>query len=94
MTAWTPEYRVKVNGYTVTDATLSGLTITSGRQDINSPTPAGYCSLEVINTDGTNYDFTINTAVTIKVKEPALFGIYRRFKALKRTNWYWRFNCP
>ncbi len=43
--------------------------ITSGRQDINSPTPAGYCSLEVINTNGTNYDFSINTAVTIEVKD-------------------------
>jgi hypothetical protein len=79
MTLWTPDWRIKVNGTELTSVTLSNLTITSGRQDINSPTPAGYCSLEVINTDGTNYSFTINTAVTVEIKNTtgnyvALFG--------------------
>jgi hypothetical protein len=79
MTLWTPDWRIKVNGTELTSVTLSNLTITSGRQDINSPTPAGYCSLEVINTDGTNYSFTINTAVTVDIKDTsgnyvALFG--------------------
>jgi hypothetical protein len=69
MTLWTPDWRIKVNGSELTSVTLSNLTITSGRQDINSPTPAGYCSLEVINTDGTNYSFTINTSVTIEIKD-------------------------
>jgi hypothetical protein len=79
MTLWTPDWRIKVNGTELTSVTLSNLTITSGRQDINSPTPAGYCSLEVINTDGTNYSFTINTAVTVEIKDTsgnyvAIFG--------------------
>ena len=79
MTLWTPDWRIKVNGTELTSVTLSNLTITSGRQDINSPTPAGYCSVEVINTDGTNYSFTINTAVTVEIKDTsgnyvALFG--------------------
>jgi len=79
MTLWTPDWRIKVNGTELTSVTLSNLTITSGRQDINSPTPAGYCSVEVINTDGTNYSFTINTAVTIEIKDTSgnyvsLFG--------------------
>jgi hypothetical protein len=79
MTLWTPDWRIKVNGTELTSVTLSNLTITSGRQDINSPTTAGYCSLEIINTDGTNYSFTINTAVTIEIKDTsgsyvALFG--------------------
>ena len=79
MTLWTPDWRIKVNGTELTSVTLSNLTITSGRQDINSPTPAGYCSLEIINTDGTNYSFTINTAVTVEIKDTsgnyvALFG--------------------
>ena len=34
MTVFTPEWRVKINGYTVTDSTLVNLTITSGRQTI------------------------------------------------------------
>jgi hypothetical protein len=79
MTLWTPDWRIKVNGSELTSVTLSNLTITSGRQDINSPTPAGYCSVEVINTDGTNYSFTINTSVTIEIKDTSgnyvsLFG--------------------
>jgi len=79
MTLWTPDWRIKVNGTELTSVTLSNLTITSGRQDINSPTSAGYCSVEVINTDGTNYSFTINTAVTIEIKDTSgnyisLFG--------------------
>jgi hypothetical protein len=79
MTLWTPDWRIKVNGTELTSVTLSNLTITSGRQDINSPTPAGYCALEVINTDGTNYSFTINTSVTVEIKDTsgnyvALFG--------------------
>ena len=53
MTLWTPDWKILVNGSELTSVTLSNLTITSGRQDINSPTPAGYCSLEVINADGT-----------------------------------------
>jgi hypothetical protein len=69
MTLWTPDWKILVNGSELTSVTLSNLTITSGRQDINSPTSAGYCSLEVINTDGTNYDFSINTTVTIQVKD-------------------------
>ena len=79
MTLWTPVWRIKINGQTLTSVTLSNLTITSGRQDINSPTPPGYCSLEVINTDGTNYSFTINTSVTVEIKNTsgnyvAIFG--------------------
>jgi len=79
MTLWTPDWRILVNGDELTSVILSNLTITSGRQDINSPTPAGYCSLEVINTDGTNYAFTINTPVTVEIKDTsgnyvAIFG--------------------
>ncbi len=40
MTLWTPDWRIKVNGTELTSVILSNLTITSGRQDINSPTPA------------------------------------------------------
>jgi hypothetical protein len=69
MTAWTPEWRIKANGNEVTSVTLANLTITSGRQDINSPTPAGYCSLQLINTDNTVYSFAVNTAITIEVKD-------------------------
>jgi len=79
MTAWSPVYRVKVNGSTVTSATLSGLTITSGRTDIYSQPLAGYCSLSLIETAEASVPFEVNDAVTVEVKNSAnayvfLFG--------------------
>ena len=50
MTSWNPTYRVKVAGNTVTNATLSGLTITSGRTDIYTQPVAGYCNVTLIET--------------------------------------------
>jgi hypothetical protein len=69
MTLWNPVYRVKVNGSTVTSSTLSGLTITSGRQDIYSQPTAGYCNLTLIETNESAVPFEINDAVTIEVKD-------------------------
>jgi hypothetical protein len=69
MTAWTPVWRVRANGDTLTGVTLANLTITSGRTDINSPTPAGYCSLQLINTDNSVYTFAVNTSILIEVQD-------------------------
>ncbi len=69
MTAWNPVYRVKVNGSTVTGATLSGLTITSGRTDIYSQPVAGYCNLTLIETAESSVPYEINDAVTIEVQD-------------------------
>ena len=69
MSIWNPVYRVKVNGSTVTSATLSGLTITSGRTDIYSQPIAGYCNLTLIETAEASVPFEINDAVTIEVKD-------------------------
>jgi len=79
MTAWNPVYRVKVNGSIVTGATLSGLTITSGRTDIYSQAVAGYCNLTLIETAEASVPYEINDAVTIEVQNSAatyvnLFG--------------------
>lgn len=79
MTLWTPDWRVQANGNIITDVVLTGLTITSGRTDFNSPTLPGYANLTVINTDNTIYNWTINTSITIEVKDSsgnyvAIFG--------------------
>ncbi len=71
MTLWTPDWKILIDGEELTDVTLANLTITSGRQDINAPTPAGYCNLTIINTNGTNYDFGINSGLTVEVKDSA-----------------------
>ena len=69
MTAWNPVYRVKVNNSTVTSATLSGLTIIQGRDDIYSQPNAGYCNLTLIETTETAVPFEINNTVTIEVQD-------------------------
>ena len=79
MSIWSPVYRVKVNGSTVTGATLSGLTITSGRTDIYSQPVAGYCNLTLIETVEASVPFEVNDAVTIEVQDSSatyvnLFG--------------------
>lgn len=69
MTLWNPDYRVKANGTDVTDVTLVGFTIASGRNDINASTNAGYAQISLINLNNNYYPFSINTAVTIEVKD-------------------------
>jgi hypothetical protein len=69
MTLWNPVYRVKVDGVTATSATLSGLTISSGRTDIYSQPIAGYCNLSLIETAEASVPYEINDAVTIEVKD-------------------------
>jgi hypothetical protein len=79
MTLWSPVYRVKINGYTVTSTTLSGLTITSGRSDIYSQPVAGYCNFSLIETNESNVPYQINDPITIEVQDSngdwvSLFG--------------------
>jgi len=69
MTLWSPNYRVKAKGTDVTDITLVGFTISSGRNDINAPTQPGYANLNLINLNNTVYPFSINTAITIEVQD-------------------------
>lgn len=68
MTAFTPEYRIKANGTEITDFTLVGFNITSGRTDVNSQAQAGYASIRVLNLTNSIYSWSINTAVTLEVK--------------------------
>jgi len=68
MTAWTPVWRVKVDGYTVTNVTIANLTITSGRTDIYSQPVAGYCNVQLMNLTNYDYGFEVGTGLTIEVK--------------------------
>jgi hypothetical protein len=69
VTAWSPIWRVKINGTSVTNVTLSNLTITSGRTDIYSQPVASYCSVTLINTDESTVNFDINESLTVEVKD-------------------------
>ena len=79
MSIWTPDWRVKIDGVEVTDATLSNLTITSGRTDIYSQPIAGYCRLDLKNNNLSAIGYQVNQGVTVEVKDNAgnyvvLFG--------------------
>jgi hypothetical protein len=81
MTAWTPTYKIQVDGYEVTDVTLASLTVTSGRTDINQQPVAGYCQLQLINFDNSSYDFTVGTSLSVQVTDSSnafipIFGGY------------------
>ena len=69
MTAWTPEYKVRANGNEITDITLVGFSITSGRTDVNSQAQAGFASIRILNLTNQIYTWGINTSITIEVKD-------------------------
>lgn len=71
MSVWTPDWRIQINGTEYTSVTLANLVISSGRRDIYSQPAAGYCNVELINTDGSTIDIDINDGLTIEVKNSA-----------------------
>lgn len=76
MTLWNPEYRIKVDGSTVTSATLAGLTVTSGRTDIYSQPQAGYANITLLETDKQAITYEINDPITIEVKNTSGTYVY------------------
>jgi hypothetical protein len=69
MTVFTPDWRVKINGITVTAITLVNLTITSGRQTIYEQPSASYCNVSLITDPSQSVPYEINDSVTIEVKK-------------------------
>ena len=69
MTAWSPIWRLKIEGVEYTDVTLAGMTITSGRTNIYEQPQAGYASIEIINTDGSTITAAINNGLTVEVQD-------------------------
>ena len=67
MTAYTPDYKVIINGVELTSVTVADITITSGRTDIYQQPVAGYCQLSLLNFNNSSYDFTVGTGITVEV---------------------------
>jgi hypothetical protein len=67
MTAYTPDYKVLINGVELSNITIADLTITSGRTDIYQQPVAGYCQLQLLNLNNASYDFTVGTGLTVEV---------------------------
>ncbi len=79
MTIFTPEWRVKVNGSTVTSTTLANLFIVAGRKSIYEQPAASYCSVNLLTTPASSITYDINDSLTIEVKNTSgtyvsLFG--------------------
>jgi len=70
MTAWTPDWKLTLNGSGDFEAvTLANMTISSGRTDIYQQPQAGYANFEIINFDEQFVNLQINDQVTIAVKD-------------------------
>jgi hypothetical protein len=69
MSAWSPVWQVSIDGSTFTTVTLSNLTISSGRTDIYQQPVAGYCSVEIVNTDQSVLAIEINDSLALQVKD-------------------------
>jgi hypothetical protein len=68
MTAWSPQWRVSIDGGTFTSVTLANLSMSSGRTDIYSQAVAGYATVELINTNGAEFSIDINDSFSLQVK--------------------------
>jgi hypothetical protein len=81
MTAYTPSYKILIDGLEATDVTIANLTVTSGRTDINVQPLAGYCQLQLLNLDNSSYNFTVGTGLAVEVTNSSgtyvpIFGGY------------------
>jgi len=79
MSLWTPVWSVLIDGVEYKNITLANLTIESGRRDIYQQAVAGYCSLSILNIDGSPITVEINSGITVLVQNStatpvAIFG--------------------
>jgi hypothetical protein len=81
MTNWNPDWALSIDGGSYESVTLANLTINSGRTDIYSQAIAGYCTVEIINTDQSAVNIEINDSFALQVKDSTgtlkpIFGGY------------------
>jgi len=67
MTAYTPSFKVLIDGVELTDVTVADFIITSGRTDIYQQPVAGYCQLQLLNLDNSAYDFNVGSGLAVEV---------------------------
>jgi len=63
---WLPEWRVTVGDDVYT--TVTSVSFASGRLDIDRQSTAGYCRVEIINTDGSPFTINVTEPVTLELK--------------------------
>jgi hypothetical protein len=63
---WLPEWRVTVGDDVYT--TVTSVSFASGRLDIDRQATAGYCQVQIINTDNTPFTINVTEPVTLELK--------------------------
>jgi len=63
---WLPEWRVTVGDDVYT--TVTSVSFASGRLDIDRQPTAGYCRVEIINTDNAEFTINVTEPVTLELK--------------------------
>ncbi len=63
---WLPEWRVTVGDDVYT--TVTSVSFASGRLDIDRQCTAGYCRVEIINTDNSPFTINVTEPVTLELK--------------------------
>jgi hypothetical protein len=63
---WLPEWRVTVGDDVYT--TVTSVSFASGRLDIDRQPTAGYCRVEIVNTDNTEFTINVTEPVTLELK--------------------------
>ena len=69
MSNWTPDWALSIDGGSYESVTLANLTMTSGRTDIYQQPVAGYCTVEIINTNQSAVAIEINDSFALQVKD-------------------------
>jgi len=79
MTAFTPDFKLIIDGTEYSNSTLATISHQSGRDDLYSQPRASYVRVELVAFNNENYDIQINDGLTLQVKDSSnayvnLFG--------------------
>jgi len=72
--AWLPEWQITVGDDVYT--TVTSVSLSTGRIDIDRQATAGYCKAEIINTTGVDFTINITEPISLELKNSA--GTYVR----------------
>ena len=64
--AWLPEWRVTINDDVYTSVT--SVSFSSGRLDIDRQPTAGYCQVQIVNTDGSPFTINVTESILLELK--------------------------
>lgn len=66
---WLPEWRVTVGDDVYT--TVTAVSFTSGRNDIDNQPTAGYCQVDIVNTTGAPFTINVTEPILLELKNSA-----------------------